>query len=76
MLERSPETIASGPITPDLTTALQAEQTLLRLLRMRLTLRILMRRETPKTLSNAETHIIGGVEPLVRRLARAATAWL
>ena len=71
VLGDSPETIASGPITPDLTTALQAEQTLLRLLPdAPEALRILMRRETPKTLSNAETHIIGGVGQLVRAASR------
>ena len=66
------ETIASGPISPDPTTAAEAERTLLRVLPDAPELiRALMRRETPKTLSNSETHVIGNVSLLVRSAAHA-----
>lgn len=66
------ETIASGPISPDPTTAAEAERTLLRVLPdAPEIIRALMRRETPKTLTNAETHVIGNVSLLVRSAAHA-----
>jgi len=66
------ETIASGPISPDPTTAAEAERTLLRVLPdAPEVLRSLMRRETPKTLPNAQTHVIGNVSMLVHSAARA-----
>lgn len=66
------ETIASGPISPDPTTAAEAERTLLRVLPdAPEVIRALMRRETPKTLTNAETHVIGNVSLLVRSAAHA-----
>lgn len=66
------ETIASGPISPDPTTAIEAERTLLRVLPdAPEIIRMLMRRETPKNLVNAETHVIGNVSLLVRSAAHA-----
>lgn len=66
------ETIASGPISPDPTTATEAERTLLRVLPdAPEIIRTLMRRETPKTLTNAETHVIGNVSLLVRSATHA-----
>ena len=72
VLGDAPETIASGPITPDPTTALQAEQTLLRVLpdAPRSPARAHAPRKRPKTLSNSETHIIGGIGQLVRAATR------
>lgn len=72
VLGDAPETIASGPISPDPVTVEQAERTLDRLFpNAPPILRSLMRRETPKVLPNAETHIIGNVQLLVRSAARA-----
>ena len=72
VLGDAPETIASGPISPDPTTADEAERTLLRVLPdAPEKIRILMRRETPKTLGNAETHVIANVQLLVHSTARA-----
>ncbi|MDD3212553.1 MAG: glycerate kinase [Eubacteriales bacterium] len=72
VLGDAPETIASGPISPDPVTAEQAERTLARLFpNAPPMLRSLMRRETPKFLPNAETHVIGNVQLLVRSAARA-----
>ena len=72
VLDDAVETIASGPISPDPTTAAEAERTLLRVLPdAPEVLRHLMRRETPKTLTNAETHVIGNVNLLVRAAAHA-----
>ncbi len=68
----APETIASGPISPDPVTAAEAEGTLLRLFPdAPQVLRMLMRRETPKLLTNAETHVIGNVALLTRAAAHA-----
>lgn len=69
-LSDAPEKVAAGPVSPDPVTAAEAERTLLRLLPdAPEVIRALMRRETPKTLGNAETHIIGGVSQLVRAAA-------
>lgn len=66
------ETIASGPISPDPITAAQAERTLLRLFPdAPEPLVRLMRRETPKLLPNAQTHIVGNVAMLTRATAHA-----
>lgn len=68
----APEVIASGPISPDPTTVQEAEGTLLRLLPdAPEVIRALMRRETPKALTNAETRVIGNVSLLVRSAAHA-----
>ena len=68
----APEVIASGPISPDPTTVQEAEGTLLRLLPdAPEVIRALMRRETPKALTNAETRVIGNVNLLVRSAAHA-----
>jgi glycerate 2-kinase len=72
VLGDAPETVASGPVSPDPVASAEAESTLLRLLPDAPELiRALMRRETPKELSNAETHLIGNVGLLVRAAARA-----
>ena len=66
VLGDAPETIASGPISPDPVTVAQAEKTLRRWLPDAPPLiGALMRRETPKVLPNAQTHIIGNVSLLV-----------
>ena len=68
----APETIASGPISPDPVTAAEAESTLMRLFPDAPdVLRMLMRRETPKILPNAETHVIGNVSLLTRSVTHA-----
>ena len=68
----APETIASGPISPDPVTAVQAERTLLRLFPdAPEPLVRLMRRETPKLLPNAQTHTVGNVAMLTRATAHA-----
>ncbi len=65
------ETIASGPISPDPVTAAEAEQTLNRIFPdAPPIIRSLMRRETPKALPNAETHVIGNVKMLVHSAAK------
>ncbi len=70
VLGDAPETIASGPISPDPVTAVEAERTLNRLFPDAPDVfRTLMRRETPKNLPNAETYVIGNVEVLVRTAA-------
>ena len=67
VLGDAPETIASGPISPDPVTAAQAEKTLRHWLPDAPPLiGALMRRETPKVLPNAQTHIIGNVSLLVQ----------
>ena len=72
VLGDAPETIASGPISPDPVTALEAERTLLRLFPDAPDiLRQLMRRETPKVLANARTQVIGNVTMLTQATARA-----
>jgi glycerate 2-kinase len=72
VLGDAPETIASGPVSPDPIASDEAESTLLRLLPDAPPLiRALMRRETPKELPNAETLLIGNVHVLVRSAARA-----
>ena len=71
VLSDNAERLVANPISPDPVTAAEAEQTLNRLLPDAPdVIRTLMRRETPKTLSNAETHLIGGVTQLVRAAAR------
>ena len=68
----APETIASGPISPDPVTAVEAERTLLRLFPDAPEPLIrLMRRETPKLLPNAETRVVGNVAMLTRATAHA-----
>lgn len=72
VLGDSPEIIASGPISPDPVTAYEAQRTLLRVLPdAPEVIRNLMCRETPKVLTNAETHIIGNVALLTRAAAHA-----
>ncbi len=72
VLGDAPETVASGPVSPDPVTSTEAEHTLLRLLPDAPELiRSLMRRETPKELPNAETRLVGNVGLLVRSAARA-----
>ena len=72
VLGDAPETIASGPISPDPVTSAEAEATLSRLFpHAPEAFHTLMRRETPKVLSNAETWVVGNVEMLVRGAARA-----
>ncbi len=68
----APETIASGPISPDPVTATEAESALKRLFPdAPEVLKSLMRRETPKILQNAETHVIGNVRMLTRSVTHA-----
>ncbi len=72
VLGDAPETVASGPISPDPITSAEAEHTLHRLFPdAPELLHTLMRRETPKLLLNAETHVIGNLQLLVRASARA-----
>ena len=72
VLGDAPETIASGPISPDPVTSAEAEATLTRLFpHAPDVFHTLMRRETPKMLPNAETYVVGNVEMLVRGAARA-----
>ncbi|MCE5343924.1 MAG: DUF4147 domain-containing protein [Eubacteriales bacterium] len=72
VLGDAPETVASGPISPDPVTSAEAERTLIRLFPdAPELLHALMRRETPKMLPNAETHMIGNLQLLVRSAARA-----
>ena len=72
VLGDAPETIASGPISPDPITSAEAEATLTRLFPHAPDVFLtLMRRETPKILPNAETYVVGNVEMLVRGAARA-----
>jgi hydroxypyruvate reductase len=67
VLGDAPETVASGPISPDPVTAAYAEKTLARVFPdAPEIIRALMRRETPKELPHAETHLIGNVQLLVR----------
>lgn len=69
------DTIASGPAYPD---AMTTEDALSiarhHQLRLSPTLRRLLEQETPKTLDNVETHIIGSVRVAVDAAARAAQA--
>lgn len=75
VLGDAPETIASGPISPDPLTAAEAESTLHRLFPDAPTLlRTLMRRETPKALPNAHTRIIGNVRQLTHAAVQALRA--
>jgi hydroxypyruvate reductase len=67
------DTIASGPAYPDATTA-ETVRAIVEKYRLSLspTLRQLLEQETPKTLDNVETHIIGSVRVAVEAAAQAA----
>lgn len=65
--------IASGPAAPDRSTCRQAEAIAEKYgLKLPEEVRMLLRQETPKTLTNVRTQVIGSVRELCRAAARAA----
>ncbi len=73
VLGDSPDMIASGPACPDSSTCEEAEAVAEKYaLKMSPQARALLKEETPKELTNAETHVNGSVRELCRAAAAAA----
>ncbi|MCR5010661.1 MAG: glycerate kinase [Clostridia bacterium] len=69
----SPDMIASGPACPDSSTCEEAEAAAEKYaLKMSPQARALLKEETPKELTNVETHVTGSVSELCRAAAAAA----
>ncbi|MBR3301986.1 MAG: DUF4147 domain-containing protein [Firmicutes bacterium] len=69
----SPDMIASGPAYPDSSTCEEAEAAAEKYaLKMSPQARALLKEETPKELTNVETHVTGSVSELCRAAAAAA----
>ncbi len=73
VLGDSPDMIASGPACPDSSTCKEAEAIAEKYaLKMSPQARALLKEETPKELTNVETHVTGSVSELCRAAAAAA----